>query len=75
MSGTTQLNKVAKDEHVTQQEIALQVIPGEFPFPMISRDSSDVRFVICTGRDAGMAGEVSCLQPSRRIVVGHGLKK
>jgi len=38
---------------------------GEFPLPTILRDSSHVRFVICSGRDAGTAGKVSCNDETR----------
>jgi hypothetical protein len=43
----------------------IQAIPGEFPLPIISRDSSHVRFVNCSGRDAGTAGKVSFLQEEK----------
>ena len=46
----------------TLNKRSCQAIPGEFPLPTILRDSSHVRFVNCSGIDAGMAGKVSCLQ-------------
>jgi hypothetical protein len=52
----------SQSKHHRLNKRSCKAMPGEFPSPIISRDSSAVRFVNCSGRDAGTAGKVSCLR-------------